>query len=963
MATLVSPGVSVTVQNDAFYPASGPGTVPLVIFATAQDKLVPGSSSIVAEGTRKVNAGKMYLLTSQRDVLQTFGVPVFQEKNGTVVQGDELNEYGLHALFSAMGITNRAYALRADIDLNALSPRGTMPTNEPLNQTIWLDLSNTDFGVFEHNGGTAQNKILNWTKKPVLVPAVEQVSVAGAPISSFGNLGDYAFVPYAINGSAQPSSSISARDSRLAHNRLYKKDATGWAQVTNISYTTLTPPSSAAAGAVWVRMDPAAGGLALSVKKYNSAVHAWQDQQVSSSYRFVDVEAKLRNPLIGSIAYMMGAEVGEMMIRNTSNALSLNLTNVTAAPFVNANVQIVYVDGKNPTPAVSIYRAATVSVVDLINTINNTGVLKAVQSGTAGISVTSPRGTAFEIIAGNTTFRPSTSNWYQMVYEASILAPTRDAAEGTVWYDNNLYVDMMINDGQRWRGLRSAAANSFGLTNTTIAFFAQAEPTVRPNLANLAYGDVWIDPNDGTNFDFYVYQSAARGWMKLDATDQSTPMGILFADARASTETGVSYFTGDTATARDALLASDYVDADCPDPRLYPAGMLMVNMRQTGGVVRKYVEDAFANINFFDGADADVEKYEYYVGDQLAYLAGSVYTPLSLASVNGSRRGRWVTASGLASDGSGLFGRSAQRKVIVESMAATIIGNDELRAETIEFNLMTAPGYMDLLDEMVTLNLDRKETAYIITDVPARLAPDATSINNWAKNVYNAPSNGERGRITRYDYAAQYMGWGLGTNADGKEVVVPGSTIALRTYLYSDSVSYVWFPPAGIERGIVTNAASIGYVNAEGEYASVIYNQGQRDTMYLNNINPIALRPNRGLLVFGDKSLSNGDSALDRVNVGRLIVYIRTEVAKIAERFIFKLNTPRVREEFAGALTAFLANIVQLEGLEDFLVVCDSSNNTPVRVNRNELWADIAIVPTKSINFVYVPIRLRNQSA
>lgn len=961
MATLVSPGVSVSIQNDTFYPASGPGTVPLVIFATAQDKLVPGSASVVAEGTRKVNAGKMYLLTSQRDVLQTFGVPVFQEKNGTVVQGDELNEYGLHALFSAMGITNRAYALRADIDLNSLSPRGTMPTNEPLNQTVWFDLASSDFGVFEHNGGTAQNKILNWTKKQVLVPALEQVAVSGSPVADFGSLGDYAFVPYRIDGTSAPGYTIVS--GLTAHNRLYKKDSTGWVQVTNISFNALTPPASGSIGSVWVRLDPSAGGFAPVVKKYNAVNHAWTEQQVHSSYRLVEIESKFRTPLIGSVSYLMTGDVGAFYSRNTSNSLTLTLPNVTAAPFVNANVQIVYVDGKNPAPAVAMYRATTVSMADLINTINSTGVLKAVQSGTTGIVVTSPRGTTFEVIAGSTTFRPTTSNWYPMVYEASIAAPTRRAAEGTVWYDNNLYVDMMINDGQRWRGLRSAAANAFGLSSTTIAMFAQSEPAVRPDGSALGYGDVWIDPNDGTNFDFYVYQNAARGWMKLDPTDQSTTNGILFADARSSNEAGISYFTGDTATARDALLASDYVDPDCPDPRMYPAGMLMVNMRQTGGVVRKYVDDAFSTINFFDGPDTDVEKYEYYIGDQLAYQAGNAYTPLTLASVNGERRGRWITASGLASDGSGLFGRSAQRKVVVEAMAATIIGNDELRAETIEFNLMTSPGYIDLLDEMVTLNLDRKETAYIITDVPARLAPDATSINNWAKNVYNAPSNGERGRITRYDYAAQYMGWGLGTNADGKEVVVPGSTIALRTYLYSDSVSYVWFPPAGIERGIVTNAASIGYVNAEGEYASVIYNEGQRDTMYLNNINPIALRPNRGLLVFGDKSLSSSESALDRVNVGRLIVYIRTEVAKIAERYIFKLNTPRVREEFAGALTAFLANIVQLEGLEDFLVVCDSSNNTPVRVNRNELWADIAIVPTKSINFVYVPIRLRNQSA
>lgn len=959
MATLVSPGVSISVQNESFYSASGPGTVPLVIFATAQDKLVPGSSSIVAEGTRKATAGKMYLMTSQRDVLQTFGVPVFQSKNGTVVQGDELSEYGLHALFSAMGVTNRAYALRADIDLNSLQPTSVMPKNEPLNQTMWFDVASSDFGVFEHNGGTSQNPILNWTKKNVLVPSLEQVSVSGAPKVEFpGNIGDYAFVPYYIDGTNTPSKSV--KQTSADTNRLYKHNGSAWVRVATIAMKALTPPD-ATAGAVWVRLDNAAGGMNMAVKKYSSATHAWQTQTVYASPKLVEIEAKYRTPAIGSIGYQTDGTGGNFVIRNASNVPKLDILNITDAKYNKVPFQIVYVDGKSTAPAVAIYVAPTVSVQGFIDTVNNTGVLRAVPNGQTGVTVSSPRGTTFEVISGIEVMRPTPSNWEQLRYEADSSTPSRQAAEGTIWYDNSLYIDVMVNSGTRWRALRSPSINGFGFNSSSLAFFSQSEPSTKPDLTALAYGDIWVDPNDGTNFDFYIYQD--NSWVKLDPTDQSTTNGILFADARSSTEAGINYFNTDTAKARDALLVSDYVDPDCPDPRLYPAGMVMVNLRQTGGVVRKYVADAFKTVNFFDGPDADADKFEYYVGDQLEYKINDnpTYAPLTLASIDGSRTGRWVTASGLASNGAGLFGRAAQRKVVVDALAATIVGNDELRAETVEFNLMTAPGYVDLLDELVTLNVDRKETAYIITDVPARLKPDATSINNWAKNVNNAPSNGEVGRTTRYDYAAQYMGWGLGTNADGAEVVVPGSTIALRTYLYSDSVSYVWFPPAGIERGIVTNAASIGYVNGEGEYAPVIYNQGQRDTMYLNNINPIALRPNRGLLVYGDKSLAADTTALDRVNVGRLVVYIRTEVAKIAERFIFKLNTPRVREEFAGALTAFLANIVQLEGLEDFLVVCDSSNNTPIRTQRNELWADIAIVPTKSINFVYVAVRLRNQ--
>ena len=99
MGTLIAPGVSVTVTDESLVSSAGNGTLPLYIFATAQDKLVPNSNT-VAVGTKAANAEKLYLLTSQKDVLETFGNPVFQTENGSVVQGDELNEYGLHGLYS-----------------------------------------------------------------------------------------------------------------------------------------------------------------------------------------------------------------------------------------------------------------------------------------------------------------------------------------------------------------------------------------------------------------------------------------------------------------------------------------------------------------------------------------------------------------------------------------------------------------------------------------------------------------------------------------------------------------------------------------------------------------------------------------------------------------------------------------------------------------------------------------------
>jgi hypothetical protein len=142
-----------------------------------------------------------------------------------------------------------------------------------------------------------------------------------------------------------------------------------------------------------------------------------------------------------------------------------------------------------------------------------------------------------------------------------------------------------------------------------------------------------------------------------------------------------------------------------------------------------------------------------------------------------------------------------------------------------------------------------------------------------------------------------YYPWALGTNVDGREIVIPSSTVALRTYGFNDSVAFPWFPPAGTRRGVISNAASVGYVDLETrQYNPVVLNPGQRDTLYTNDINPLALIPNRGLLVYGDKTLSPNDgSALSRVNVARLVVYLRTVLPNALAPFLFELNTERTR--------------------------------------------------------------------
>jgi len=305
--------------------------------------------------------------------------------------------------------------------------------------------------------------------------------------------------------------------------------------------------------------------------------------------------------------------------------------------------------------------------------------------------------------------------------------------------------------------------------------------------------------------------------------------------------------------------------------------------------------------------------------------------------------------------------RHAQRSMVVRAMQAAVNANEDIRNEGLRFNLIGCPNYTEMMDEMVSLNVDRKETAFVVGDTPMRLAADNTSITEWATNANNAAANGEEGLTVANPYAAVYYPSALTSGLDGTDIMVPPSHMILRTMAYNDQVAYPWFAPAGYQRGLVSNATSVGYLDAEtSEYRPVALSQGQRDNLYVNKINPIGTFTGRGIVVFGQKTLNPVASALDRVNVARLVNYIRDRLDEAMRPFLFEPNDDITRQNAKTTVDRFLGQLVTSRGLFDFLTVCDSSNNTPDRIDRNELWVDIAIQPVKSIEFIYVPIRIQN---
>lgn len=300
----------------------------------------------------------------------------------------------------------------------------------------------------------------------------------------------------------------------------------------------------------------------------------------------------------------------------------------------------------------------------------------------------------------------------------------------------------------------------------------------------------------------------------------------------------------------------------------------------------------------------------------------------------------------------------AQRRVaIVTALQAAINSNEDVRSEIYEYNLLLCPGYHEVVDELATLAGDIHDEAMVIADTPCYLNVD--QVAQWALTSERQSKN----------TVAYYYPWVLQSNLDGTNVVVAPSGTALRTITYSDDQSYVWIAPAGVSRGVTFGPSKVGYVTGTlGEATTFVelnLNQGQRDSLYENdkNINPIVFFPGRGILIWGQKTSAPAASALDRINVIRLVMYLRRTLRKSAMPFLFEPNDTHTRENLKAMADGVMADIMSKRGLYDFASYCDESNNTSTRVDQNQLWLDVAIKPVKAAEFIYIPIRVLSTGA
>jgi hypothetical protein len=543
--------------------------------------------------------------------------------------------------------------------------------------------------------------------------------------------------------------------------------------------------------------------------------------------------------------------------------------------------------------------------------------------------------------AANPLYYTNLSNWVPLDYIPNEGAPSALPLTGTKWfYSTSTEVDIMVKKGSIWVGYKNTNYDSMGhptnagsnATDPLGIILRTSKPTQQTDGTSLVYGDLWLDTSDLENYPSLYRWEEIDGvdqWAAMDNTDQTSSNGILFADARWGTNIYIDP-VNDPIPTINSLLASNYVDLDCPNPDLYPQGMLLFNTRRSGYNVKEFRRSYFTQANY-PGASLPTHAYT------------------------------WVSVSGLKEDGSAFMGRKAQRNMVVQALKAAIGTNMSIREEDSFMNLMACPGYPELMPDMVTLNNDRNNTAYIIGDTPLRLADQATDILAWATNAKGATSSGEDAMVTRDTYLGVFYPSGIATDLTGASIVVPASHMMLRTFLRNDTVAYPWLAAAGVRRGTIDNATNIGYLDSTtGEFKTVKNRMSIRDVLYTNQINPLAFFTGVGLLNYGNKNTFDSQSALDRTNVARLVCYIRERLQVAARPFVFEPNDSLTRSQLTGVVQSLFIDLVSKRGLYDYLVVCDESNNTPARIDRNELWVDVAVEPVKAAEFIYIPVRIMN---
>ena len=320
------------------------------------------------------------------------------------------------------------------------------------------------------------------------------------------------------------------------------------------------------------------------------------------------------------------------------------------------------------------------------------------------------------------------------------------------------------------------------------------------------------------------------------------------------------------------------------------------------------------------------------------------YTASIPQNGSGSTGGSFFDATGLVNNTVNLYDAISTNTQGLQgsdyNRMIALLGNPE----AYQFNVLFTPGLLNdthttQVSNIIANTIARGDNMYVLD-----LGTYGSSLGETITQAQTRDSS----------YAATYWPWvRIIDPATGKHVWVPASTVIPGVYAFTDKVSAPWFAPAGINRGGLSTVL-------QAEYKLT---QGNRDDLYSNNINPIATLPQQGVVVYGQKTLQKSQSALDRVNVRRLMIELKGYIRQIADTIVFEQNTIATRNSFLSKVNPYLEAIQQKQGLYAYKVVMDDTNNGPAVIDQNQLVGQIYIQPTRTAEFISLDFILQPTGA
>jgi hypothetical protein len=354
----------------------------------------------------------------------------------------------------------------------------------------------------------------------------------------------------------------------------------------------------------------------------------------------------------------------------------------------------------------------------------------------------------------------------------------------------------------------------------------------------------------------------------------------------------------------------------------------------------------------FDGLNI-LDKDMYYMNDR----ASSTDDTSSVGGLTGKASESFVAGTiGLNSNPAGT-GRKNNH--IASYRQASEIITDPMATR---INILAIPGIRDsYVTDLAAEKTKEYSMAIYLMDIPAYsedqarlfLTEDRTKISNSSTAWPDVRETSEQFETRVFDnsYVATYFPDVYITDSQtNSKVRVPASIAAMGALAYNDAVAYPWFAPAGFNRGGLDNVSN----------TDIRLNANDRDTLYDARINPIANFSDGSYVIFGQKTCQLAQSALDRVNVRRMLLELKRQVVSVADKLLFEPNTPATRARFVNSATPLLAAIQSQQGIESFRVVMDDTNNTSEDAENNRLNGRIIVVPTRAIEFIAIDFVITN---